>query len=208
MAEDPIRSNALIPASLCMRVCACFYCGSSTNYQDVNIEYLYGIRTCPDHKAWAERDCRAHCHRLKTVPLAWIADSPKLAPILEQFKNRTISVRRSSGDLDSGWTLGSTSRYESDYIQKCKDVWALPLVNIDKEVQKKVSIQDILRENPELNATVFEEAIVALEDGIYKAEFDAHTLAAGSGNTTELPEEPCVGMVWYQDRFVRATVCP
>lgn len=205
MSNDPLRSSALVPNSLRMRISACFYCGNE-NYNDISIEWLYGIRACPDHKAWAERDCRAECHRLNMVPLAWIAEIPKLAPILTQFKNRTVSVRRSSGDVDAGWTLGSTSRYESDYIQKFGDVWAIPLLNREKEMTKKVSIQDLLRENPELDTSIFEEVVSALNEGVFKADFDAHTIAVGGGATTEPPEEPCIGMAWFGDRFVRVAM--
>ena len=206
MCEDPLRTSALVPGSLRMRVCACFYCGASENYNDFSIEYLWGIRACPEHKAWAERDCRAECHRTDTVPLPWVRTIPRLAPLLEQLKDRNLNVRRSSGELQSGWRLAPTSYLDTYHIQKCQDVWTVPLLNAQEELTKRVSIQDILKENPELDATILNDALAALEEGIFAAEFNAHTIAKGYGNTTELPEDPRIGLALFQGRLVRVAM--
>lgn len=168
MSEDPLRTSALVPGSLRMRVCACFYCGSTQDYTDTCIEWLWGIRACADHKEWAERDCRAECHRIGAVPLPWVRTIPRLAPLLEQLKDRSLNVRRTSGELQSGWKLAPTSYLEGECIQKIQGEWTLPLRNYDEELVKRVSFEDIVDENPDLDRAVFDDALDAISHGIFR----------------------------------------
>ena len=206
MAEDPLRTSALVPGSLRMRVCACFYCGSPENYSDTCIEWLWGIRSCPQHKDWAERDCRAECHRTGTVPLPWLRNIPRLAPIVEQLKDKSLNVRRTSGELQSGWKLAPANYLEGECIQQIQGKWTLPLRNREEEIVKRVTIHEVLDENPDLDRAVFEDVIDALQHGIFKAEWNAHCIAKSYGNTTELPEDPRIGLVMFQGRLVRAAM--
>ena len=73
--------NTLVPGSLIMRRCECFYCGGKEEGA-VLIDWLFGIKVCGVHRPNAERDGAvaryqqraALLRRTPWVPQGWLRE--------------------------------------------------------------------------------------------------------------------------------------
>ncbi len=200
MSENPLRTNVLRPVRLTMRECVCFYCGSQ-EYDDFTIEHLYGIRHCPDHKAWAERDCRAMCHDLKKIPMWWLKGDIRFQTLFSALTSN-IHVRRSSGTIDSDWCLARGTYFDPRFLTKTDKGWAIPMMNPQKI--GKIILLDELRElNPEINPAVFATAISLLDSGLYKDQYDEHIRLTLMGESTAIPEDSRIQTIVRNGQEVR-----
>jgi len=176
MDENPLSTNVLEPFRLVMRYAQCYYC-KSPDYNDRMIGDRFGIRHCPDHEAWARRDCNAYLHSVDMIPLSDAFKNPVLQPFLKHLLETPMHVLRSSGVREDGWILdkGQYSFLDYKYIQKLKEdeLWSIPMIHKVSNLYKHVPITSLLCEentgriNQEQIATV----LVLLDSGIYKNDF-------------------------------------
>jgi hypothetical protein len=199
MDENPLRTNVLTPERLTMRIAACFYCGSD-NYNDYGPEYLYGIRHCPEHKAWAMRDCHAYSHKLGRIPLTWLKKDERFTALLDALKNDT-NIKRTSGAIEQ-WVLGPASYMQQNYMVKFDEGWAVPMCSRDLLSSRCFLLEEVKGLNPSTDPELFDKATQVLA-GLYKAEFEAHEEAKKSGESTALPEDPRIRTVRMGNRDVR-----
>ena len=82
---EEICKNTLIPQSLVLRRCECFYCGAEDEGA-VLIEYLYGMKVCKIHRPNAERDCRAYLYREKLVRVEDALKIPAVKSFIDILK--------------------------------------------------------------------------------------------------------------------------
>jgi len=138
--EDPIRI-CLDPCSLVMTPMACFYC-HALDTKVVLIEYNFGMKCCDEHKALAERDCRAFMYRNKQIRLT---DAFKDPVVGEFFKTlpKTFPIRRSNGEIED-WCLRESSHFDREFLQVIDGVWSLPVVNLDHTLYRRVAFNDFL----------------------------------------------------------------
>jgi hypothetical protein len=176
MDENPLTTNVLEPFGLVMRYAQCYYC-KSPDYNDRMIGERFGIRHCPDHEAWARRDCNAYLHSTHTVLLHDGFKNPVLQPFLENLLKTPIHVLRSSGIREDGWILNKShySFIDFKYIQKSKqdDLWCIPMIHKVSNLYKHVPIESLLCE--ENNSHITQEQITSvlatLDAGLYKNDF-------------------------------------
>ena len=199
--EDPMI-NCLVPHSLCMRPCMCEYCQQpDTRY--VSIANLFGIITCDAHYEWALRDCRAYMHSNKIVLLKDCRNVEDLSTVLEELikKNNTFHVKRTSGDIETGWSLVEEA-YEYPSLQNFDGAWSVYVSNT--KVRKFVPLKEFVGHG-DLSAELVKKATDILDKGLYLPEYEKQCLLAVE--TKHITEEPSVGMAVLPDgRRVRVLV--
>ena len=113
---EEICKNTLIPTSLVLRRCECFYCGAEDTGA-VLIEYLYGMKVCETHRANGERDCRAYLHRENLVRVEDALKIPAIKSFLDILKAHPfITVQRTSGDIEDDWCFREGNFYEPAFF--------------------------------------------------------------------------------------------
>ncbi len=203
MDENPLRTNVLTPGRLVMRMASCFYCGNH-EYNDYNIEHLFGIRYCAEHKSWAVRDCRAYCRTDGRIPLSWMMKEGALTELLNTLKSGA-QVKRSSGSIEE-WRLSLHSYWDQSYITKFEQGWAIPMMTRDMLSAKCVLIDELRDLNPQIAPTLFDTAKEFLAD-LYTAEVAEHLAASQSGESKELPEDPRIKLMMVGSKEVRVFCC-
>jgi hypothetical protein len=217
MTENPLRHIILTPCRLVMRESACFYCGAPSN-TDTIIEYLYGIRNCTDHAKLADRDCKAHLHELKTIPLTHAYNHPILKQFLDFF-DKKVYIRRSNGNIDGGWMLQPSSYDNPHFISLIDTQWSLPMTNgsLNKNVPINNFLENdlrILNEFSEGFYEALEEAVDALVKGIYINEYDEFKRLESIAESKYIEEAPGIytGLLYDENnpnsqRIVRFANC-
>jgi hypothetical protein len=194
MNENPLVTNVLEPFRLVLRFAECYYCKSS-EYDDTLIGTNFGIRHCPNHKAWAIRDCNAYLHSLERIPVYASKNNPVLQAFVDILTNNSIHVLRTSGVYEPGWRL-YTGVYHGRvaYIQRLNHTtWCIPMIHTASLSYKHVPIESLLcEENADLITRDQVTAILAiLNYGVYKDDFDEHEKAKLSSNDSiEVNETP------------------
>jgi len=188
----------LEPRNLRMTSICCFYCGSTvdSDISQTYVDYLFGIKHCSLHKSDATRDCNAYMHRNKLIDMRVAMSLPVLAPL---FNQSSFTVKRSNGDLETGWCLREGSYFEPRYICVFKGEWHAPMYK--EELVKHVPIKELL--NAEDAATV----LAALETGIYAT--DAAAAASCIPGMRGL-DPACIGLVEHDGvvcRVVKGDLC-
>lgn len=199
METDPLTTTVLEPFTLVMRYAKCYYCGSH-NYNDIYIGDRFGIRHCTDHTSWAKRDCDAYLHGNEMVRL----EDLDTHPILKQFKDgfsSGISILRSSGVLEGGWTIYKNITYleHAKLIVKKGGDWLVPVEERVTYKCKHVPIATLgYKENGDkFPSELLSNVIDILEHGIYKNAYECHEnlkqLQTGATVAEEHPLiHPCI----------------
>ncbi len=173
MATSTLRNKVLTPGSLTMRESSCFYCGSD-DHCDYMVEDFIGIRSCPQHKQWAVRDCRAYCRERGTIPLSWVQNNEAIAGLLT-FLKAGAKVKRSSGKLEE-WILAPSKYREKPYIFRYDEDCTLPMVARDGSASKPVFIHQLRELNPQIDPELCNKASKFLLE-LYKTDLEDHLAA-------------------------------
>jgi len=209
---EEVSKNTLIPESLIMRRCECFYCGVEDT-DVVLVDWRFGIKVCEVHRANAERDCKAYLHRQNFVR---IEDAFKI-PLLKRFldilaAHPLLRVERTNGIIEDDWSLRIGSSMEPAFFSKAER-WGVPMYCKRINMNKTVPIINFLR--PEIKEkmnlpdnwhAIIEDAIDTLVNGIYTAEAEAYDYARNHDDSEKIVETEGVATVIYEGREERVFV--
>ena len=198
---------SLTPTSLIMRPDLCFYCRDQAT-RDVHTHIrLYGIRTCDNHAAAANRDCKAYLHEMGKVTIRDAFHNMAIKVLLDILTNEVYIVR-TNGALDNCWTLNNKELIEPLPLSRIGEDWCVPMIR-QGHVTKNVAIKSFLRQEvkeanmesvPADMETIVADALKALTDGIYIAEYNEHKYLGTPG---AVQETSGVKTVWVGDHEVR-----
>jgi hypothetical protein len=208
---EEICKNTLVPQSLVLRRCECFYCGAEDTGV-VLIEHLFGMKVCETHRDTAKRDCRAFLHRENLVR---IKDAMAVEP-LKRFLDILavqpfITVQRTNGEIEEDWSLRIGTHFDPAFLSRNLEMkWGVPTFCRRTNQQKTVPIINFLR--PEINGkmnlpanwhAIVEDAIDTLVDGVYKADAEAYDYARNHDESEKIVETEGVATVIYEGRIER-----
>lgn len=203
--EDPAYTT-LAPRSLVMTRSACFYCGApDTGWEE--IEYLFGLKCCSLHETAAFRDCRAYLHEKKMVMFDDAYKHPILGAFLQMLKGVSFPVLRSSGELQTGWTLNDNTFTKDTFILYDTSVgdWVVP-------VRREVEGQDIITKYTPIynlkmadmfDTSLIDETVFCLIDGVYTKEYEEVWALRQGGDSSRFPDIPGVVEVMYNGQIRR-----
>jgi hypothetical protein len=171
----------LLPSSLVMRSAECFYCENEYDNDETTFGRI-GIRYCSTHKTAAKRDSNAYLHQQKRVKLRDALRHPVLGPFLSQCRTNTY-IRRSNGEVQGQWILQEEEYDDSKLILWEEGVWYIPMMHPGIHVRKTVALDTfedtrIASLNPPALGLQVPAIRALLDEGVYKADYEAH-LAAG-----------------------------
>jgi hypothetical protein len=196
----------LKPESLIMRRVECTYCGSTgDDIFDAQVyDHTFGIRHCSDHSIDAKRDVRAYLHTVNRVRISDVLNHPVLSGFLELFKS-PISIRRTSGLIDGGWTLNMPKWRDETVLGLSEGEWYMPLIQLESGITKNIMISSLLEAgiaacNPRMIGERIPGILVLLQLGIYKADHDAQQLA---GEEHRLVESEGVALALVNGEITR-----
>lgn len=212
MDENPLTTTVLEPFRLVMRFGKCYYCGS-TNYVDLCISDLFGIRHCSDHISWAQRDCNAYLHKNKHVPMYDVNKSPVLQEFTDLLTTNPVHITRSNGDIQSNWVIRTADVYSflTDFITYSKGEWLIPMEHQTEDIKKHIPITKLLGEENSgvLTKELVDQVVAVLEDGLYKSDFiEQQKCMSLSSDSTEPEESPNIQTVVCQGRECRVFLDP
>ena len=208
---DEVCKNTLVPTSLIMRRCECFYCGAEDTGA-VLVEYLFGMKVCDIHRQTAERDCRAYLHVQKLVRVKDAFKLPALKCFLDILAGHPrLAVQRTSGDIEEDWCFREGSHYDPAFLSKSAEGrWGVPMRCPRTNLNKTVPIINFLRDDitakmvlPADWFTMIEKTLDCLEEGIYKAEAEAYETARNHDDSETIVETAGVSTVVYEGRMER-----
>jgi hypothetical protein len=198
--------NCLIPRTLVMTPCICFYCGAAETGMNL-VGYLYGLKTCDKHAALGERDCKAWLHQNKSVRL-WDQDAiPELAAFLDHYKGG-FPVRRSNGEVQEGWKFQSGSGLEPPLIMNVGGDWYAKCFyyRAGSETEEAIHIQRGAKLTDFDNTVLVRELLRALDQGVYKNDYEEHLRHYKEEEETEFPDGPGILEMVIGDRVRRVWV--
>ena len=101
---NTIMTSCIVPTSLVMRACKCFYCSNDdTGFVSVYPDdHLFGILYCDTHKADALRDCCAYLHVNQQVLLEDAHRNSQLRDIVVFLMSNSVHIRRTNGISEPG----------------------------------------------------------------------------------------------------------
>jgi len=209
---EEICKNTLIPTSLVMRQCVCFYCGAEDSGA-VLVDWRFGMKVCEIHRPNAERDCRAYLHGQNFVRI----EDAKAFPPLKKFLDILVAhpllrVERTNGSIENDWSLRMGNYIEPAFFSK-SDRWGVPMYCKRINMNKTVPIINFLR--PELIigmllpadwSAIVEDVIDCLENGVYKADAEAYDYARNHDESEKIVETEGVATVIYEGRLERVYI--
>lgn len=206
--SDP-HFTALEPVRLTMRKMECMYCFKEDTHT-VLIEYLFGMKTCAEHKPNAERDCKAYMHKQKIVRIRDARRHPVLGRFLSMLDELgTFSVERSDLTIHPGWRVIQDDEYWDPVFIKHDVSWSIPtfIKEGSSRITKQVPIINFL--NPAIHVasselrTCIDEVLDCLNDGIYKAEADEFQKAKEQDRVGAVAEIEGVQTIFYEGQATR-----
>ena len=205
--------NTLIPTSLVMRRCECFYCGAEDTGA-VLVDWRFGMKVCGLHRPNAERDCRAYLHRQNFVRIEDAMKIPALKKFLDVLAvHPQLVVERTNGTMDDDWSLRIGSPMEPASFSKNEERWGVPLYNKRLNLNKTVPIINFLRLDINGRMTlpadwhaIIEGVIDTLKEGIYKADAEAYDYARNHDDSEIITETAGVAGIIYEGREERIFV--
>lgn len=185
---------------------SCFYCGADEPGW-VQIQRLFGLKACDLHEAVAIRDCRAYLHEKKMVRFADAYRHPILGKFLLMLKDVSFPVLRSSGELQSCWTLNDkTCDMDTCIAYNANDGdWSIPVkrfVEGEGTITKYTPIFNLKMANM-FSADLIDETVFCLVDGVYTKEYEKVQALLRGEKPVTLPEHPDMVEVMYEGREVR-----
>ena len=171
------------PRSLCMRQQICDYCKNQSITNICAYDRLHGIQVCDNHVEFGKRDVNAHFHEAGIIKLE---EFIKRFPI---FDNASFTIKRSDGSFTDGCTPYLSRFDATTFVRKSEThIWCIPLQwtssQNGSQMSKNVPIES-LRGQGDLERRDIENITHILDNGFYKADFDARALA---GNQKEYSE--------------------
>ena len=165
--ENPSH-NCLKPKSLVMTPISCFYCGTTDTINIITIEYLFGLKYCPLHKAAAIRDCKAYLHQEKMVRFNDASRHPVIGPFIDALKGIQFPVLRSSGEFQAGWALDMITQsciryYNGEWVIPV--TWKSPDGDATKDIYKYTPISNMPLKD------MVDQVLYCLVDGVYSNEY-------------------------------------
>lgn len=211
---EEICKNTLVPQSLVLRRCECFYCGAEDTGVVV-IEHLFGMKVCDTHRINAKRDCKAYLHRENLVRVNDAFRTPALKCFLDILvAHPFIAVQRTNGDIEYDWCFREGHFYDPAFLSRSAEgKWSVPTHCRRTNQNKNVPIINFLR--PEINGkmnlpdnwqAVIEDAIDTLVNGVYKADAEAYDYARNHDESEKIVETEGVATVIYEGRVERVFV--
>jgi hypothetical protein len=138
--------------------------------------------TCDDHLDSGKRDVKAFFHDSNVV---------KMDDFLQQFpffNSASLRIKRSDGSLTEGCTPRLSTIEEYTFIAKMKDIgpWSIPVSWPQNGIfmSKYVPFEN-LHEQGNMSQADLENILTVLDNGVYKAEFEAR---AAAGDQKEFKE--------------------
>ena len=201
--SDP-HFTALEPVSLIMRKMECMYCFKEDTHT-VLIEYLFGLKTCDEHKPNARRDCKAYMHKQKVVRINDARRHPVLGRFLSMLDELdTFSVERSDLTIQPGWRVMQDDECWDPVFIKYTTGWAIPtfIREGSSRITKQVPIINFL--NPDIHVasselrTCIEDAIDCLNEGVYKEEAEEFQKAKALDRVGAVAEIEGIQSVFYE----------
>ena len=196
----------LKPDSLIMRHVECAYCGSTgDDIFDAQVyDHTFGIRHCSAHSIDAKRDVRAYLHTVNRVRISDVLLHPVLGNFLDYFKS-PVSIRRTSGLVDGGWTLNMPEWRNQTLIGLTEGEWYMPLIQLETGITKNILISSLLDVgvaecNPGMIGERIPGVLALLKEGVYKADHDAQQLA---GEEHRLVESEGVALALVNGEITR-----
>jgi hypothetical protein len=147
---QPHRMRLVLePFVLSMRELKCYYCGERTSEKicilDYQIDFLFGIRHCQHHKENAIRDCNAYLHKNKKVMISRLlleTSNPVFKRLIDFFSETPLSILRTTGNVDAGWTLTKSFFLNSfEMAIKLRDRWTFPMTSEEFNITKRIDIK-------------------------------------------------------------------
>jgi hypothetical protein len=208
---EEICKNTLVPQSLVLRRCECFYCGAEDTGVVV-VEHLFGMKVCETHRLNAERDCKAFLHRENLVRVKDAMTVEPLKRFLDILAAQPfITVQRTNGEIEEDWSLRTGNYFDPAFLSRNLEMkWGVPTYCRRTNQQKTVPIINFLR--PEINGkmnlsadwhAIVEDAIDALVDGVYRADAEAYDYARNHDESEKIVETEGVATVIYEGRIER-----
>ena len=204
--------NTLVPESLIMRRCECFYCGAEDTYS-VLVDWRFGMKVCEIHRPNAERDCRAYLHRQNFVRIEDAMEIPALKKFLDVLAaHPLLRVERTNGTIDEDWSLRIGNIMEPAFFSK-GERWGVPMYCKRINQNKTVPIINFLR--PELTtgmvlpadwSAIVDGVLDILADGVYKAEAEAYDYARNHDDSETIAETAGVATIIYEGREERVYI--
>jgi hypothetical protein len=163
------------PMRMVMFTPECQYCGmKDTHYEPVGNQLA--ILACDTHKDLAKRDARAWCHKRGFV----MFKDAKKEPLFVQGEllGIDIKVRRSSGEVQAGWSITRPICADSPcHLENKEGVWAIRVQNVGLDLRRGMNVADFKLSLPEGLHGLVDDFVAKLAAGFYKAENDAYTAA-------------------------------
>ena len=204
--------NTLVPESLIMRRCECFYCGAEDTGV-VLVDWRFGMKVCEIHRPNAERDCRAYLHRQNFVRIEDAMEIPALKTFLDILAaHPLLRVERTNSTIDEDWSLRIGSPMEPAFFSKA-DRWGVPMYCKRINMNKTVPIINFLR--PEISTgmmlpadwpAIVDGVLDILADGVYKAEAEAYDYARNHDDSETIAETAGVATIIYEGREERVFI--
>jgi hypothetical protein len=142
--------KSLNPRNLVMTVNKCFYCDNNENIYMVCVDRLFGLKTCPEHKANAKKDINAYMKKNKSIHAYRAMKNNDVKDFFNYFQNE-MKVVRSNGVIDSGWKLMVNNFDSMPTIRFHNGEWLIPVIKMQEGrdgVIKNIKLSDFL--NPDL----------------------------------------------------------
>jgi hypothetical protein len=206
--------NTVIPTSLVMRRCECFYCGVEDEGA-VLIDWLFGIKVCEVHREKGERDCRAYLYRQNLVRIKDAMAFPIIKRFLDILAGHPLlRVERTNGSIEDDWCLRLGTYMEAAFFSySSADRWGIPMYCKRINMNKTVPVINFLRSDlttgmvlpADWNA-IIEGVLDCLVNGIYKADAEAYDYARNHDDSEKIMETSGVATVIYEGRLERVFV--
>lgn len=161
--------SSVTPYSLVLQRSVCAYCNKDLPQQLASLVWWnFGIIHCPEHQDSAKVDICAFMHKHKYVAMRDALRNPVLAPLFEILQ-RGVSVVRSNGQLQPGWTLLVDMFSPTCRLEGANGQWFCKFVREEDDIQKTVPLNSLFtQDGSPSEKNILIDAIAALDAGIYK----------------------------------------
>jgi len=162
----------------------CQYCGNKdTHYEPVGDQLA--MLACDTHKDLAKRDARAWCHRRGIVMFKDAKKEPLF--VLGELRGIDLKVRRSSGEVQAGWTLARPTYESPCHLENTEGIWAIRVQNATINLRRGMDVADFKLSLPEGLHGLVDDFVAKLQAGFYKAENDAFLAAQWADDPAPAP---------------------
>ena len=172
------KEYSMLPNSLVMCHMACSICGKKMpdGVYSAHVSRLFGIQHCENHAKEANRDVCAYMHKLQVIRMADTYTHPQLKPLFDILRNG-VSVKRSSGMVDPDWKIDDDPFSTPNLIKRQGDEWYATFCKMGNDgLTKGVPFSTLFDETQPESLQILNTALSAMNEGIYKADADAHDL--------------------------------